>query len=90
MKTQDIFDLVQEVLRSIPEPYPNDIIDQVCMRIESNKPWMNRYTQLVAIHRRHIVNQMIGRHVYALSGFNRSGPVLRANSGLIKTYSVLT
>ena len=66
MKTQDIYDLVQEVLHSIPRPYPNDIIDLACRRIESNRQWMNRYTQLVAIHRKPIVNQMIGRHLHVV------------------------
>ena len=28
---------------------------------------------------------MIGRHVFALAGFNKSGPVLKAKSKIIKT-----
>jgi hypothetical protein len=90
MKTQDIFDLVNEVINSIEEPYPNDIIDQVCIKIEENTYWMDQYDQLKSIYGKHILNQMIGRHVYTLSNFNRSGPVKRAKSKLIKSYSWLT
>ena len=64
MKTQDIYDMVREVLSIIPQPLPNDIIDKVCIAIEKNKGWLNRYEQLVAIHGKNVTNQMIGRHTY--------------------------
>jgi len=90
LKTQDILDLVREVLNNIPEPWPNDIIDQVCLAIERNAVWNNLYNQLKAIYGIDVLNQMIGRHTFALSGFNQSGPVRPAKSKIIKTYSWLS
>ena len=90
MKTQDIYDLVREVLHTIPQPWPNDIIDQVCLAVERNTVWLSRYNQLMAIHGRYILNQMIGRHTDKLTDFNHSGPVKPAESRLIKTYSWLS
>ena len=90
MKTQDIFDLVREVLDTIPKPWPGDVIDQVCLAIEKESKWLNRYVQLVSSHGKAITNQSIGRHTYKLSDFNKSGPVLTAKSELIKTFSWLS
>jgi len=90
MKTQDIHDLVREVINSIPEPFPHDIIDKVCSTIEHDTYWLNRYKQLVSSHGKEVTNQWIGRYVKRMSGFNRNGPLKKAKSGLIKVYTWLS
>jgi hypothetical protein len=90
MQTQDIHDLVSEVLNTMPELRSGDITDQVCLAIETEPMWMNRYEQLVASYGKHTVNQLIGKYTFYLSGFNKSGPSLKAKSEIIKTFSWLS
>ena len=68
MTTRDVLDLVEEVLRSFPKPYSADIIDQVCMAICGSPDWLQRYEHCVEIHGKHVVNNMLGRYVFKLSG----------------------
>jgi hypothetical protein len=90
LKPQDINALVQDVTNHIPKPWPHDIIDQVFLSIEDNTNWMNWYEQLKLIHGIHSLNPRIARCVFDLSGFNKSGPVKKPKSNLIKTYKWLS
>jgi len=89
MKTQDIKDLVDEVLSTISRPYPTDITDQVCLAIEEDPAWHNRYKELVARHGEHSVNSNIGWYTRDLTGLKNLQKTQNAKSDLIKTYSEL-
>ncbi|MBN1287695.1 MAG: hypothetical protein JXB47_20010 [Anaerolineae bacterium] len=89
METQDIKDLVEEVLGKFSPPYPPDITDQVCLAIEQNPAWLRRYEELNGIHKKDVVNNSIGWYTIRLTGMKNSGKVERAKSKLIKTYSRL-
>jgi negative regulator of sigma E activity len=41
--TEEIYYLVKDVLKTIPEPYGEDITDEVCFAIENNPEWFRRY-----------------------------------------------
>jgi hypothetical protein len=47
-KTQGVQDLVGEVLNTIPEPYSEDVILNVCVAIERQGRWLRRYRQLLS------------------------------------------
>ncbi len=80
--------LVQEVLNSIPRPYSEDIIDEVCLAIESNPKWRQRYIELSDELRDWVVNNWIGQYVVQIVGRQSSGQVPSRN-GLMSSYSKL-
>ena len=45
-KTEGVEILVKDVLATIPEPYGEDIILEVCQKIEGNPEWRRRYNSL--------------------------------------------
>jgi len=93
---QPVIDLVDEVLKTgFKAPYPVDITDQVCLAIEANPDWLARYDNLV-LHfssggkkGKDIVNNNIGYYTKELGGMINIGAGVKADSGLIKTYSRL-
>jgi hypothetical protein len=89
MTTQDISDLVDEVLKTFPKPFSADLIDQVCSAISGNADWLVRYENFVAIHGKNIVNNMLGRYVFKLSGAKQSGKIKQAKCNLLKKYKEL-
>jgi hypothetical protein len=89
MKTQDIRDLVQEVLSTMKPPWPKGITDQVCIAIENNPEWLNTYYQLEGIHGRNTTNSNIGWYTRDITGLRNLHKTKKATSKLIKTYSEL-
>ena len=90
METQGIKDLTIDVLESLPEPWPSDLIDLVFLRIEGTENWMDEYYALVEERGKQLVNQWISRYCFQLSDFNHSGPPTTATSSIIKTYKLLS
>ena len=84
-----VSELVQEVLGSISQPYPENITDQVCLAIQNNTAWRNRYNRLVDGHSKWSVNSQIGRSTLQLTGLRNLGLRATATSSLIKTYTRL-
>jgi hypothetical protein len=84
-----VSELVQEVLDTLRQPWPEDITDQVCLAIEKNDRWLNRYRLLAQQHGKHAINSQIGRSTLALTGFRNLGQQTRATSRLIKTFTRL-
>jgi len=87
-KTQPVYDLVAEVLRSISRPYSEDITDEVCIAIERNPRHLNLYNELVSYLRKWVVNNWIGVYTRQITGRHR-GRQCRSQSSLIKSYSKL-
>ena len=84
-----VSELVQEVLNNISQPCPENITDQVCLAIQNNAAWRNRYNRLVDSHSKWSVNSQIGRSTLQLTGLRNSGLRATATSSLIKTYTSL-
>ena len=57
----DVKSLVEEVLATLPEPYTEDVTDDVFCAIERNPRWHRDYEDLCASLTRRVVNQRIGR-----------------------------
>lgn len=87
-KTQPIYDLVAEVLRSIPRPYSEDITDEVCLAIERNPKHLSLYNELVVYLRKWVVNNWIGVYTCQITG-RRRGRQCKSRNSLTKTYSKL-
>jgi hypothetical protein len=86
-----VSELVQEVLdeKFKKQSYPDNITDQVCLAIEENSAWHNRYKHLVESHSKWSVNSQIGRSTLQLTGLKNLGLRATATSSLIKTYTRL-
>jgi hypothetical protein len=86
--TQGVQDLVRDVLATLPRPHSEDIIDEVCVAIESNAKWHAEYTLLSSQLRDWVVNNWIGQYVARELGRQR-GAQATATSSLILSYSKL-
>jgi hypothetical protein len=93
---QPVIDLVAEVLHTnFKAPYPPDITDQVCLAIEANPIWLERYRYLTKEFESEgqrgeaTVNQAIGFHTKDLTGMVTVQSGVKAKSSLIQTYSRL-
>jgi hypothetical protein len=76
-------------------PYPEDIIDQVCLAIEANPDWWNRYDNLVEHYSskgkdgKLTVNTNIGWYTRDETGLVNLSTRGTAESSLITSYSRL-
>jgi hypothetical protein len=87
--SQTVGELVQEVLDTISRPYLENVTDQVCLAIQKNNGWRNRYNCLVDSHGKRAVNSQIGRSTLQRTGLKNLGRRTKAMSLLIKTYTQL-
>ena len=88
-KTQEVKNLVEEVLASLPRPYTADVIDDVFHAIESCPQWLREYDRLCRKLTKKVVNQQGGLWVAKALGKKGSQPVPSKKSTLIDTYSKL-
>jgi hypothetical protein len=94
MKTRNeislsVSELVREVLANISQPYPENITDKVCLAIQENVVWHNRYDRLIERYNKWSVNPQIGRSTLQITGLKNLGLQARSKSKLIKTYTRL-
>ena len=89
-KTIGVEDLVREVLATIPQPYGEDIIEDVCLAIEANPRWMTRYRELSADLRAWVVNNWIGQYTKSLTGMKTIREVNAKRATIIKGYTKLS
>jgi hypothetical protein len=66
-KTAGVRQLVGDVLNSFREPFGEDVIEDVCVAIESNPRWRNQYNELARVLRSWVVNNWIGMYVRDLT-----------------------
>jgi hypothetical protein len=88
-KTDDVRDLVARVLHTLPQPWPPDITDQVCLAIERRAEWLAEYKGLVKELGVWTMNTSLGAHVKDLTNMENSGHMATSKSHLIASYSVL-
>jgi hypothetical protein len=88
-KTQGVYDLVEEVLKTMREPYGEDIIEDVCLAIESHPNWRKRYNDLALELSRNVVNQWIGSHTRQITGLKTVLEVNAKRSKMITSYTKL-
>jgi hypothetical protein len=88
-KTEGVKLLVQDVLRTISEPYGEDIILNVCMQIEDNRDWRRRYEELRDELSNDVVNNWIGKYTKEFSGLNSLRPIPAPKGHIITAYTKL-
>jgi hypothetical protein len=88
-KTQGVYDLVSEVLETIPEPYGQDVIEDVCLAIEKRSSWRKRYDLLGDELTSDVVNNWIGRYTKQITGLETIKQVKAKRSTIITAYTTL-
>jgi hypothetical protein len=87
--TEGVRSLVEDVLRTIPKPYGEDVTWEVCQAIENNRDWRRRYNELRDELAKDVANNWIGRYTKDLTGLN-SIQVVRVPEGhIITSYTKL-
>lgn len=86
--TEEMEDLVVEILRRFNKPYPQDITDQVFLAIERDSNWRKRY-EIFAGTDPATANAWVGRMVKEHTGLKIKGVCAEPKSSLIKSYSIL-
>lgn len=87
--TADVRDLAARALRTLAQPWPPDVTDQVCLAIERRAEWLAEYRRLVKEMGELAVNSSLGAHVKDLTNLENSGRMGTPRSHLIKSYSIL-
>ena len=89
-KTLGVQSLVQEILAArFSEPYGQDIIFDVCLEIEKNPAWFQRYGQLKDELSRDVVNNWIGKYVKEMTGLRDIREAGVAAGHIVKSYTKL-
>ena len=88
-KTEGVNILVQDVLRTIPEPYGEDIILDVFQKIAKDPNLRRRYTQLKDELGKYGVNPWIGKFTKEQTGLNCLRISLAPKGSYIKSYTKL-
>lgn len=88
-KAHEVYLLVEDVLRTIQPPYGEDILDDVCLAIEQNRQWRQRYDELCADLSKDTVNKWIGQYAKRLTGMQTQRGVAARRATIISAYSKL-
>lgn len=88
-RTQGVEDLVSAVIANLPSPYGQDIIEDVCLEIEHNQAWSDRYGQLRNELGQNVVNNWIGQYTKRLTGMKTIRQVPATRSTIIGSYTRL-
>ena len=88
-KTEGVRILVQDVLQSIPEPYEEDIILNVCRKIKDNRDWFRRYEELGDDLTNDVVLNWIGKYTKELTGLKNIRVVKAPKGSIVTSYTKL-
>lgn len=88
-ETEGIHELVSGVLNTLPEPYGEDVTEDVFLSIEQNHAWQERYDELVSELGKDTVNQWIGKYTKQITGLRNPSQVAAKRSRLTESYSKL-
>jgi hypothetical protein len=88
-KTEGIYILAKDVLRTLPEPYGEDIIEDVFLAIENNCDFHRRYKDLGEALHLWVVNNWIGKYTKEFTGYRNLRAVNAKRSNLITAYTKL-
>ena len=89
-KTEGVKRLVKDVLAGISEPYGEDITEDVCMIIEHDLVYRQRYQRLADELGDWVVNNWIGRYTKRETGMKSIKQVKAKRATIIGSYSKLS
>lgn len=81
--------LVEEVLKAIPQPYTEDLIEDVFVAIDGNERWKKEYEALKYNLHKSVANAWIGFWVANLTGRIAGEQVSASRASLIESYAKL-
>ena len=87
--SSDVKALAQEVLAALPQPYSEDVIDEVFYAIETDPRRLRDYEALCANLGKTVVNNWLGRWIGIALGKVGEQQVPSRKSSLIGSYSLL-
>jgi hypothetical protein len=88
-KTQGVYDLVEEVLRTMQEPYGEDITEDVCKAIEEHSNWQKEYNDLALELNPNVVKQCIGKYTREITRLNVVRQVKAKRTSIVTSYTKL-
>jgi len=89
LKTEGVKQLVHIVLQTIPEPYREDIIEDVFLMIENKPDLLLQYKQLCEELKKDVVNVWIAKYTKKNTGLNSDEIKTAKRSELIHSYTKL-
>ena len=89
MRTARLKALMEEVLKTIPKPHGEDLIEDVFVAIENNPRWLKEYESLEYNLGKNVVNPWGGFWVAHASGRIPGEQVSATRTKLIESYSKL-
>ena len=87
--TTEVKTLVEDVLRTLPQPYPVTIIFDVFKRIKATPEFEKRYLILLVELSKYSVNPSIGKYTRALTGLKPIGQRSTPHGPFITSYTLL-
>ena len=86
--TNDIKDLINQILKEFSKPYPEDITDKVFLKIENTPEYLRLYNLFAGVNIS-AANPIIGKMVKEITGLKVKGTCRNPKSNLIKSYTKL-
>lgn len=89
MRTARLKSLIEEVLKTLPKPYTEDVIEDVFVAIENSPRWKKEYEDLQYNLHKNVVNPWGGFWVAHLTGRVAGEQVSASRTKLIESYAKL-
>jgi hypothetical protein len=89
MRTARLKSLFEEVLKSLPKPYTEDVVEDVFVAIESDPRWKKEYDDLQYNLHKNVVNPWGGFWIAHLTGRIPGEQVSATRTSLIEAYTKL-
>ncbi|HET9651158.1 MAG TPA: hypothetical protein VFP36_03160 [Usitatibacter sp.] len=89
MRNARLKSLMEEVLKSLPKPYTEDVIEDVFAAIENDPKWLKEYQDLHYHLGKNMVNPWGGFWIARLTGRTAGEQVSATRTKLIDSYSKL-
>ena len=89
MRTARLKSLIEEVLKTLPKPYTEDVVEDVFVAIENDPRWKKEYDDLLYNLHKNVVNPWGGFWIAHLTGRIAGEQVSASRTSLIESYAKL-
>lgn len=89
MEYVTVHQYIDGILKTLPQPYGPDVVDQVFLAIENNPEWLAIYNDLVHAHGKGEVDNSITYNIMGQAGLKSLDRREKSRSQLIETYAEL-
>ena len=89
MRAARLKSLIEEVLKSLPKPYTEDVVEDVFVAIGNDPRWKKEYDDLLYNLHKNVVNPWAGFWVAHLTGRVAGEHVSASRTDLIQSYAKL-